>query len=77
MNKVTACPHCDCPDINERVNWEPKYRCMGCGETFEEPIERDDRRSGTGTSPQSSIGRALLEAEPGDIGESIGPLRSA
>lgn len=42
--RVTACPKCDSPTIDERDDLSPTYRCFDCEHTFETPAERGNQK---------------------------------
>lgn len=68
---VLACPGCDCARV-ERVSTKAynsdgdKYRCLGCGDTFDDGVERASKRKDR--EAKHGLARKLeLELGPEDV----------
>lgn len=52
---IEACPHCGDSLVYQRLHMEPRYRCGGCGDVFEDPISREYRPAGRDPIPADKI----------------------
>lgn len=69
---VEACPEFDDTTIRAKATGrtnagsrhDERWRCWGCGATFDEPATREPRGA---TMPRSGPARALHDADPEDL----------
>jgi len=69
---VLACPGCDVAGnlyhrkSEDQADSDEAYRCGRCGETFDEPVEREPKGDQVGGS-YAAYEETLLEMDPDDL----------